>query len=625
MSSNSRELSVKFSAEQARASDPLVKLGAMNPQASALDRENCMDRAQLERHLAERDGQAKKLAWLLETEHARVGELSRQVDALDRVRRKERAKLKREVNARQREIEMLLTSTSWRVAAPLRGISLSARWLLRNLRRGLTLVGWLATGQFNRAASAALPYYRRVVPATIRRQYPQWLRLAVHSGLRHRERRGAKLRSERQVANRPSTLQQAPPEPRATLGPAPRIVVYTCLFGNYESLKEPTIIDPRARYILFTDGQIPASSVWEIRKLPYELSSVRRTSRLPKILPHLFLPAHDVSVYLDSSLTLRAGDVRSMAEECLEGADMALYRHYQRNCVFDEISVCRELDIEDEHACRTYQKLYDQLGMPRNQALFENTLIVRKNNERNQAFNERWWKVYIGERDQLSIMAALHNFEIRLNPIKVGRQVRCNKYVTFTKHQRAPIERSDVRVFAFIAYAPNSYEKNLGRTYNEYMELLDDDDIAVFLDHDAMFCDEGWVDLIKKIFRNRRGEDLLLIGMANRIGKPYQRIGIFETDHSFASHAALTRAIRKYQRDRLHDVTSMTSSSGVVMALSKRTWRRSPFVDGFLKVDNEQHLSIRKIGGKILMPIGLYVYHFYRADGDLSHAQPLSN
>lgn len=413
------------------------------------------------------------------------------------------------------------------------------------------------------------------------------------------------------------------PIPASPARRADRIVVYSCLFGNYEEIKEPTKRDPKVRYLMFTDAEVPNDSIWQKKCLPYGLSDVRRTSRLPKLLPHRFLPPHDISIYLDSSLTLNVDNIAEMAEQCLNGAEVALYPHFRRNCVYDEIAICRELKIESPQICDAFESFYKHLGVMPNQGLFENTMIVRRNSEAVRELNERWWDYYIGQRDQLSFRAALETSKVSVNAITIGKQVRNNKFVTFTKHVRPPLDLSDIRIFVFIAYAPPSYDQNLGRAYNDFMEMIGEDDIAVFVDHDAMFCDAKWLDLVQRTFRSRRSDDLLLVGMTNRIGKPYQRIGLLEDDHSFANNEILTRAIRRHYRDQVIDITRMTSSSGVVMALSKRTWRKSKFIDGFLKVDNTQHLSIRQLGGQVLMVPGLYTYHFYRADGDLSHARRL--
>jgi glycosyltransferase involved in cell wall biosynthesis len=416
-----------------------------------------------------------------------------------------------------------------------------------------------------------------------------------------------------------------------------RLIVYSCNFGEYESIKEPKYIDESVEYILFTDNRQLTSESWKIKYIDTRGLDARRASRLPKILAHRYLPDHDISVYIDSSLELCVSDVRLMVAQCLADEDIALYRHYKRDCVYDEIEfVLNSKDrrlIDGEKVQGTLDK-YRAISYPRKHGLFENALIVRRNKLAIQQLNELWWREFESgaERDQFTFMYALHQVKIRPRAIKRGRQFRDNPFVRFYRHQYrvspspgSSEELSSLPVYVFIAYAPAHYKANLGRTYNDYMSLISDDAFAIFLDHDAMFCDEDWVERVKRVFWNNSDRNILLTGMTNRIGKAYQRIGLLEDDHSFENSALLTKAIRIDSDEVVHDVTQMTSISGVVLALSKKTWRASKFADGFLKVDNKQHLSIRNIGGRVLMAPGLYTYHFYRADGDLSHARRLEN
>ena len=49
-----------------------------------------------------------------------------------------------------------------------------------------------------------------------------------------------------------------------------RKVVYTCISGNYDTLKDPTVVTPGWEYICFTDQKV-ISNVWTIRPLPKEI------------------------------------------------------------------------------------------------------------------------------------------------------------------------------------------------------------------------------------------------------------------------------------------------------------------------------------------------------------------
>lgn len=400
----------------------------------------------------------------------------------------------------------------------------------------------------------------------------------------------------------------------------PRIVVYTCLYGRYESLKEPGVVDPAVRYIAFTDDPSLRSERWEICVLHDRLGDSRRSSRLAKILPHLYLPEHEVSIYIDASLQLKTDDINRMVEECLEGRDVALYKHHRRDCIYQEIDICESLSIERPDLIAFYRSHYASLGIGEHAGLYENTLIVRRNTADARKLNEAWWRVYLGQRDQLSLMSAIRTTGTDVNAIRHGRQVRVNDYVSFVKHERPALAQNKPKVYVFIAYAPPGYGQDLGRTYNDYMNAIEDDAYALFLDHDAMFTTPSWFELVERLVVGHVGKECLFIGRTNRIGNPYQRVGVLADDHRASSHAVLAEYLKEVNRDWTVNVAQLNSSSGVILLLSKNTWRNVPFSRGFLKVDNRMHMDFRKSGRAVLMPLALYAYHFYRADGDTSHA-----
>lgn len=403
-----------------------------------------------------------------------------------------------------------------------------------------------------------------------------------------------------------------------------KIIVYTVNIGGYESIKEPLNVDPTIDYILFTDDEKAKSKYWKIIHLEENLEDPRRTSRLPKILAHKYLPDHEISVYIDSSLELKEPNVRKMVSECMEGSDIALYKHYKRSCVYDEINFVMDSSdrvIADKELCKKAIEKYENINYPKNNGLFENAFIFRRNTKKIRELNELWWCEYHqgAERDQFTFMYALHQLAIKPNAIKVGKQFRNNPFVNFHKHQYKSY-KSKKRPKVFIAYAPRTYSMNLGRCYNDYMERLKEDDYAVFIDHDAMFTDSGWHDLIQKIYDENNKEEALFITRTNRINNPYQRLNLLENNHSMHEHSIFAKELANKYGSQVVECAKLPSSSGVVIMLSKKTWHKHKFSDGFLKVDNNMHLSHRQAGDPVYLMQGLHVYHFYRADNDLSHA-----
>jgi hypothetical protein len=76
----------------------------------------------------------------------------------------------------------------------------------------------------------------------------------------------------------------------------PKVVVYTAVTRNYDVLAEPGMRVPDWRYVCFTDDPAAPRPGWEIRALPRSNLDPIRHSRFPKLLPHAFLPEHDMSI-----------------------------------------------------------------------------------------------------------------------------------------------------------------------------------------------------------------------------------------------------------------------------------------------------------------------------------------
>jgi GT2 family glycosyltransferase len=165
-----------------------------------------------------------------------------------------------------------------------------------------------------------------------------------------------------------------------------------------------------------------------------------------------------------------------------------------------------------------------------------------------------------------------------------------------------------------LCMTPYAADMNLGRAYNEAMELLPDDAWAVFLDHDAWWTTKTWhrqwAEAIA--FRPDAG---VIVACTNRIAAPWQQVGDRD-NHDVAHHRAFGAERAKTHRSLL-DTTDTKGFGGVAFAISKRTWTLIGGArDGMFCVDHHLHFACRKAGLRVYLHEGLYVYHWRRAFGD---------
>ncbi len=215
------------------------------------------------------------------------------------------------------------------------------------------------------------------------------------------------------------------------------LVIYSCLFGDYEEVKDPEApAQEGVEYILFTDRSDLKSDRWRIQRVDESFGDLRRTSRLPKILAHRYLPPHEISIYLDSSLVWQCEDSLSLARSYLMQSDIALYRHYARDCIYEEIAHCIEKGIVEKIPGEALIESLHHEGFPEKFGLFENAFIIRRNTPEIARVNAMWWQRFISgpHRDQFYLMPSLIASGISPAEITHGEQFRKSTFMTHHKH-----------------------------------------------------------------------------------------------------------------------------------------------------------------------------------------------
>lgn len=181
-------------------------------------------------------------------------------------------------------------------------------------------------------------------------------------------------------------------------------VVYTCIFGGYDRLRDPVVHSNGIDYVCFTNDPKLSSGVWHVRVLdPYFPKDMSRSSRLPKICPHRFLGQYEHSLYVDGNMLLNVvPDIPAL----LNGKTIAMERHpKKRNCIYAEARACKKSHRGDPKAIDRQVNIYRKMGFPENAGLHTAWMIARRHNdERLSALNEMWWKhlCSYSNRDQLS-------------------------------------------------------------------------------------------------------------------------------------------------------------------------------------------------------------------------------
>ena len=192
-----------------------------------------------------------------------------------------------------------------------------------------------------------------------------------------------------------------------------KIVVYTCIIGKYDQLKEPLMAFDNVTYICFTDDQanidVGENTKWEICRVPEHILTTYEgtlANRYVKMHPHELFPDADYSVYVDGNVK-----IVSFPGAYLSGtkgkAGIAIFAHGQRNCAYDEAQMCIIRKKGKKEFIERQMQRYHEEGFPINYGLYECTIIATDlSNEDSRQILEAWWQEFMESksfRDQLSL------------------------------------------------------------------------------------------------------------------------------------------------------------------------------------------------------------------------------
>ena len=194
-----------------------------------------------------------------------------------------------------------------------------------------------------------------------------------------------------------------------------KVAIYTSITAARDLLKEPR--DHAGVDLVVFSDQARAEPGWDARPACDLFADPRRNARAHKLLAHQYLSAYDYSLWIDGSIRLLV-PVRELIENYLVQADIAIFRHSVRDCLYDEAAVCTEFDLDGHGVIATQMAKYKWEGYPARNGLNESGAILRRHNARVENFNDAWWSELCRYscRDQLSLNYVLHKHGIRPEP-----------------------------------------------------------------------------------------------------------------------------------------------------------------------------------------------------------------
>lgn len=378
--------------------------------------------------------------------------------------------------------------------------------------------------------------------------------------------------------------------------------IYTVITGNYDALRPPLVRSAGFDYICFTDSPDLACEGWEMRRID-PVADPCRQQRAIKIMPHKYLPEYQQTVYIDGSHQQKA-DITQLIDDDFSGSWL-LKIHPTRKCIYQEGEACIKHGKASAEAVRQQLTAYVAEGMPGDAGLYETGIMIRDNQPEVNAICEDWYQEIVKHthRDQLSLPVVLRRYGYK--PQTIGARTM-NQYFTIHKHNGGDLPR--------VWYStPFATDKNIGRAYNEFCEMVPDGDWICLRDGDTMFLHPHWGKQLQDVVL-KHGQEYALLGcITNRLRSTRQLYGnSFSDDPDILNHKRIADELYTGKYDSVRNAGH--EIAGLLMFFPKSTWKQVQFQENTIHFDSLFSQAVLQHGGKIGLMEGVYCFHFYRFD-----------
>lgn len=193
-----------------------------------------------------------------------------------------------------------------------------------------------------------------------------------------------------------------------------KLVVYTCITGNYDTLREVKFQNPNIDYICFTDNANLSSKTWKIVPIPEQISLSKisdvKKQRLIKVFPNKWFKDYDRSLWIDSNIEI-ISDIDDFFSK-YDNQEKILYvnKHGSRDCIYREQLAVIRLNKDTFENTNPQIARYHEEGFPEHYGLAETNILLRKHNDPKCVKLMNCWGDEIlngSHRDQLSFNYAV--------------------------------------------------------------------------------------------------------------------------------------------------------------------------------------------------------------------------
>ena len=225
-----------------------------------------------------------------------------------------------------------------------------------------------------------------------------------------------------------------------------KIIIYTVITGNYDTIKQPLVVEEGVEYFLFTNNpEIKDVGVWKVVQIPSEEWQGRTArendillSRKVKMLPYKYLTEEcEFSIYVDADMLIKE-PLTKLLKDLHEDTLFAACRHSYCKSVSEEINDLKAKGMVDATQVQQQWQRYVEWGFKDNLGISENGLLISRHNDAHVAqLMELWWEEYQNGclRDQVSLMPCMFRTDFMPYFQFIEMDIRNNNFVEVMRHK----------------------------------------------------------------------------------------------------------------------------------------------------------------------------------------------
>ena len=197
-----------------------------------------------------------------------------------------------------------------------------------------------------------------------------------------------------------------------------KYAVFSAVVGDYDDIKQPTVVDDRFDYFLFSNDITESRiGVWQVRTIPYSNPLKTKIARWVKTHPEELLKEYEVSLWVDSNILITNQFVYDRVVQLYnDGILVSTMKHFQRNCAYEEMFEILRCGFERECVILKWGHYLRKQGYPKQNGLCETGVFYRLHaSDSVSRFDSLWWQCIekYSRRDQCSVNYVL--WKLRMN------------------------------------------------------------------------------------------------------------------------------------------------------------------------------------------------------------------